>query len=166
MLRLDLARLEREGKLPVEGPLETEGEGWGDLPPRFDGELSATGTAESMPGSSVLVRAHLNGTWVGECPRCLEEVRRAVDEEVALYFASDAKEDDGEVRPMPEGLQELDLEAVFREELVLALPSYVLCRPECAGLCAKCGASLNDGPCGCSTREIDPRWAALDPNKG
>ncbi len=30
------------------------------------------------------------------------------------------------------------------DALALALPMQLLCRPECSGLCAVCGASLND----------------------
>jgi uncharacterized protein len=41
---------------------------------------------------------------------------------------------------------------VVREELALATPGHLLlCRDECAGLCPKCGADLNAGPCACRT---------------
>ncbi len=166
MLKLDLAKLACEGKLSFAGALDTEAPEWGDLSPRFEGALSAEGSAESVAGGAILVRVQVRGLWVGECPSCLEGVAEPVREDLSLYFAPDTTEDDGEVRPIPEGVDTLDLEAVLREELVLALPSYVRCRPDCAGLCAGCGASLNDGPCDCPEREMDPRWAALDPNKG
>ena len=51
---------------------------------------------------------------------------------------------------------------LVREQLLLELPAKPLCREECAGLCPTCGADLNLGPCGCKTRAIDPRWAALE----
>ena len=45
-------------------------------------------------------------------------------------------------------------------DLVLELPLRYLCKPDCKGLCCRCGKNLNDGPCGCQ-KEIDPRLAAL-----
>jgi uncharacterized protein len=50
---------------------------------------------------------------------------------------------------------------MIREELILAVPEYVLCREECRGLCPRCGKDLNEGPCACRP-EPDPRWAALE----
>ena len=36
-----------------------------------------------------------------------------------------------------------------------------LCRPDCRGLCAQCGADLNEGSCGCEAEATDPRLSAL-----
>ena len=44
---------------------------------------------------------------------------------------------------------------------LLELPLAPLCNPDCAGLCATCGANHNLTRCECVTSEIDPRWAAL-----
>jgi uncharacterized protein len=56
----------------------------------------------------------------------------------------------------------LELRAWARDALALALPAQVLCRPECRGLCAICGADLNEaGPEHDHEREPDPRWAKL-----
>lgn len=41
--------------------------------------------------------------------------------------------------------------------LVYATPYVILCKEDCAGLCPRCGADLNEGPCSCGeTDEIDP----------
>src|SRR6185312_14060322 len=56
----------------------------------------------------------------------------------------------------------LDLEPVLRDALVLALPLAPLCRQDCPGLCAECGALLAQaGPEHGHERAIDPRWARL-----
>jgi len=55
----------------------------------------------------------------------------------------------------------IDVTEVVRQQLVLALPIAPRCRDECRGLCPRCGADLNDGPCGCDPREVDPRLDAL-----
>jgi len=45
---------------------------------------------------------------------------------------------------------------------VLALPMSPLCREDCPGLCAECGARLADtGPDHRHDAAVDPRWAAL-----
>ena len=50
----------------------------------------------------------------------------------------------------------------MREHVLLELPLVPLCAPDCQGLCATCGADLNQGPCGCDRTTVDPRWAALE----
>jgi uncharacterized protein len=57
----------------------------------------------------------------------------------------------------------LDLRAWGRDALALALPTQVLCRPDCAGLCAECGADLNRASPehGHGPRQPDQRWAKL-----
>ena len=55
----------------------------------------------------------------------------------------------------------LDLHAWARDALALAVPSNLLCREDCAGLCPVCGANLNEaGPDHHHEPEPDPRWAA------
>ena len=55
---------------------------------------------------------------------------------------------------------QLDLAQLAREDIILALPSKLLCKEDCKGLCPQCGANLNDAPCQCK-KEIDPRLEAL-----
>lgn len=53
-----------------------------------------------------------------------------------------------------------DLEDIINTQFVLNMDSRMLCSEDCRGLCPRCGANLNDGPCGC-TKEPDPRLAVL-----
>ena len=55
----------------------------------------------------------------------------------------------------------IDVTEVVRQAVLLALPLAPRCRDDCPGLCPRCGADLNDGPCGCDPREADPRLDAL-----
>lgn len=55
----------------------------------------------------------------------------------------------------------LDLSEAVRQYVLLALPMQPLCRPDCAGLCVRCGHDLNDGPCDCPPEPLDERWTAL-----
>jgi uncharacterized protein len=49
-----------------------------------------------------------------------------------------------------------------RDAIALALPDQILCREDCAGLCAVCGKDLNVEPHEHADRDVDPRWAALE----
>ena len=55
----------------------------------------------------------------------------------------------------------LDLTEAIRQYTLLAIPMKPLCKANCAGLCPNCGQNLNQGPCNCPPREIDPRWSKL-----
>ena len=113
------------------------------------------------------------GTWVhgtataeavGECSRCLDEVRHNVSAEFqGLFVYADARVEDGEDEP--EDVYEIDgdvidLEELVRDAVVTALPFIPLCEPDCPGLCDQCGARLKDDP-DHAHEVIDPRWSAL-----
>lgn len=55
----------------------------------------------------------------------------------------------------------IDPDDRVREAVLLDFPMVFLCKEDCRGLCAKCGADLNEGDCGCPKKEIDPRLAIL-----
>lgn len=54
----------------------------------------------------------------------------------------------------------VDAGELARTALILGMDTKTLCSEDCKGLCPRCGANLNDGPCGCK-REVDPRLAVL-----
>jgi uncharacterized protein len=99
---------------------------------------------------------------VAECRRCLAETTVPVSDDVQLIFAQsgedEAEEDDVVVIPASE--RELDLRPAMREEWLLAVPAFALCREDCRGLCPSCGADRNTGDCTCLPT-TDPRWDAL-----
>lgn len=55
----------------------------------------------------------------------------------------------------------LDLEELVRTDVLLELPTKVLCSEDCRGLCSQCGKNLNEGSCTCEKKQIDPRLAVL-----
>ena len=57
--------------------------------------------------------------------------------------------------------EKIDLTDLVREQILLDLPTQILCREDCKGLCQKCGANLNEVNCNCAENETDPRWSAL-----
>jgi uncharacterized protein len=55
----------------------------------------------------------------------------------------------------------IDVDEIVKEQILLAVPTRMLCRDECKGICPQCGIDKNTGDCQCVTDETDPRWAAL-----
>lgn len=112
---------------------------------------------EALDGG-VLVQGTLTGRLAGSCRRCLRPVGRAFEIEGAEMYRppSDAWEEGYVLSDTA-----LDLDPMARDLIGLEIPLDSLCRPDCAGLCPRCGADLNEGPCDCP-EEIDPRWSQLD----
>jgi uncharacterized protein len=107
----------------------------------------------------VLVSAVVRAPLAAECGRCLEPFTSEIELTVTELFVYEAEADDEEVRRLDGDL--LDLEPLVHDAVVLALPLNPVCSPDCAGLCATCGARLADVEPGHRHEEIDPRWAAL-----
>lgn len=122
-----------------------------------DEDLGLDLVLEAIEGG-VYVRGTVAGHFIAECRRCLEPTEDRFELPVAELYrpAGDAWEE-GYV--VVEG--KLDLAPVVRDTVLLSLPLNPVCREDCAGLCPRCGANLNEGPCGCPAGEGDPRWSAL-----
>ena len=97
----------------------------------------------------------------GVCDRCagdfVRDVEIPLDVVLVEEFTNEDSEDEG---VFPLEADTADLEDIVRTVFVLNLDSKLLCKPDCKGLCCRCGKNLNDGPCGCQ-KELDPRFAAL-----
>jgi uncharacterized protein len=109
--------------------------------------------------SGYALRLRFEVALEGPCMRCLEPA--------TPRYAIDVREVDqpggGEELESPYVTdQEVDLAAWARDALALALPAQLLCRDDCAGLCAVCGENLNAaGPDHRHEAPPDPRWAKL-----
>ncbi|HEY8001013.1 MAG: YceD family protein [Vicinamibacteria bacterium] len=125
-------------------------------PPLVNGRLEVSRTA-----AGYALRLAFAGEIAGPCMRCLAEARAPL--EVESREVDQPGTDDEELRSPYVTEGELDLGAWAHDALVLAMPQRLLCRPDCAGLCAVCGKSLNDVEPGAHDhpRDPDPRWAKL-----
>lgn len=137
----------------------------------IDAGTALAALTESPVGASVRLESVVEGILatgkVGAeaqltCARCLQTFTSPVSVDVCELFVSEAPAAGAEDDFYPIAGEEIDLEPMIRDALVLALPSNPVCRPECRGMCARCGADLNAGTCSCTEDTTDPRWAALD----
>jgi uncharacterized protein len=107
----------------------------------------------------------------GTCHRCLEpasvEVQFELEEEfhptnpIAGAPVDKVPEEEQDTALLIDERHNLDLSEVVRQGLWLAMPMEMLCRPDCAGLCPRCGGNRSLGECQCEGAAVDPRWAIL-----
>jgi len=115
----------------------------------------------SKTSSGYALRLRFSTDVNGPCVRCLEDAASSV--EIDAREVDQRGTTDEELRSPYVSEGNLDLDRWANDALVLAFPSQPLCRPDCAGLCAVCGESLNDADPEAHRHERggDPRMAKL-----
>lgn len=109
--------------------------------------------------SGYTLRLRYRVTLSGPCARCLDDAAREIEVDAREIDQPGGGE---ELRSPYVAGDDLDLSAWARDALALALPSQILCREECRGLCPICGENLNVGePAHEHERPPDPRFAKL-----
>ncbi len=108
----------------------------------------------------ILVSGPLAGHMRLSCARCLNSFEQDFEVGVQDLFTTSARPGDDEYPLDPHG--SLDIEPMVRDVVMLAMPFSPLCRPDCLGLCERCGGDRNLGQCTCPPEVADARWAALD----
>lgn len=161
MLSYDIRAL-REQAVSVDAELPATDPVWREGDPLPDGSVHVTGRLSAAGPGRFYWHARISGETAGTCRRCLTDARAEVEDEAHFIFAEEAGDevDDPDVYVIDPGAHELDLRPVVREQWLLAAPGFFECRPDCKGLCPRCGADLNAGPCDCPPA-TDGRWDAL-----
>ncbi len=137
---LDLSGLDFCGQAPIVHPVTVEGRVVNRA-----GALTLTGT--------------MNSVLELTCDRCGVPFSREKTVPLDFLLAETLEdEENDEIVLLEDGGLELDQLAT--ETFVLAMDTKNLCSDDCKGLCPKCGANRNLGPCRCRP-EVDPRLAAL-----
>ena len=158
-MRLDLRPILHVpgASLPFDFTLDLSGlDFYGARP--FAHPVRLSGTVRNMADALVLEGA-ADTTLDLVCDRCLKPFQQLLHLPVTTLLAESLEdEENDEIVLLEDGA--VDLDEVFTTALVLSMDSKHLCSEDCKGLCATCGADLNQGPCGCR-KEIDPRLAAL-----
>jgi uncharacterized protein len=130
---------------------------------RVRGEVTFTRT------QGVLADCQYATTMALECGRCLEPatvpVSGSFQEEFAIAFdvrtgAPLAESPDADAFVI-DANHYLDLGEAIRQNVLATAPLQPLCRPDCAGLCARCGQNLNEQACACEASLEDSPFYAL-----
>jgi len=135
----------------LNAPIEAS-PGWND--PRFVRDVAVVGEVYRM-GLDVHFAGHVEGELAVVCGRCLEEFPWKLERSFRFVIVpepegADADEDEGLGHYRGE---ELDLGPLAREQAMLAFEPAWLCSESCRGLCAGCGANLNNEDCRCQSRQ-------------
>ena len=124
-----------------------------------------------LTNRSVLATGQFNTVITTTCSRCLDEFEHPLNFELSVEFFPTGNILGTSPTPINE-IQEadgftigedhvLDLSEALRQNIVLSLPTKPICKPDCAGLCQKCGQNLNHSQCECPQEQSDPRWSPL-----
>lgn len=137
-------------------PYELGGQRYLPVPENVAAELAITrGTSGTTFELRFPARLH------GPCYRCLNDAVLDLSIHAREYQATSPGEAD-ELKTPYVTENRLQLSSWARDALALELPLQILCRPDCAGLCAVCGEDLNENPHEHVDERADPRWAALE----
>jgi uncharacterized protein len=116
-----------------------------------------------------IVKGHFSGAWVMSCARCLETITIPATDTFRIFMSPRFNDAKGKLFNLAmEDLDEselvgdeIDMEAVLREQMILQLPMKPICFPDCRGLCPQCGQNLNKKECNCSTPTTNPGLVKL-----
>ena len=151
-----------EGKsIPIDCALEIEGRAGDDF--EFAAPVKVNGVIRNFGGTIELDAKGVAGLKM-VCDRCAEEFDYTAEFDIVESFKETERFSEENENPdiIYFSGDSINLDEHVYSGLVVSLPGKRLCREDCAGLCPKCGANLNDGPCGCDDRPTDPRFDILD----
>jgi uncharacterized protein len=122
-----------------------------------------------LAGNEVFVNGHVDTRTQVECDRCLKPIELPVNADFELEYISGSEYESSAVAELTEAEMSvsvfdgdaIDVDEIVKEQILLAVPTRMLCREDCKGICPQCGTDMNTGECNCVTEDIDPRWAAL-----
>ena len=103
--------------------------------------------------------ADVDAVAIYVCDRCLCEFEYPLQMHIEATIAESEEDGDSPDIFFLDG-DYIDVGEIIQTSVILDLEQHMLCREDCKGLCEKCGANLNEGPCSCKA-EIDPRLAVL-----
>ena len=165
MLWIDLTRADTEPLVFSERPV---------LAPESGGEdaVSVAGVEieghVERAGEGYLLEGRVKGAARLRCVRCLSEFDFPFAERLELHLLPSSVLPQEEEKRLEMGDPEvrfydepkLDLGEVATEQFALTVPMKPLCAETCRGICSRCGANLNLGPCSCPETK-ENRWAPL-----
>ena len=139
----------------------------------FDGQefhfpfgVHVEAAAKWLEESALTVEISINAKAEAPCARCLKTANLEISGSLGyLYHLQGAEDFDDLDDYMPVEVEYfgrvMDIMPQVYESIFALLPTKVLCREDCKGLCPNCGKDLNEGVCSCEAESVDPRLEAL-----
>ncbi len=139
--RFDMSEVDFFGQCPLKTPVH------------------AVGRVYSRAGI-VTLSVECRCEYTAPCDRCGNTTVKVYTVPIERVLVSQLENDENDEIILLQDFK-LDFYELVFTEVVLAMPNKHLCSEDCKGLCQVCGKNLNDGPCGCATKSVDPRLSAL-----
>ena len=137
---MDLSDLEFSGRYPVSREVTVEGEAYSSADV-LHLDLTARTTLDAV------------------CDRCGKAFSQDKEVPYSCMLAQELQDEDNDEIVLLEQ-DKVDVGELARTAFILGMDTKTLCSEDCKGLCPRCGADLNLGPCSCK-KETDPRLAVL-----
>lgn len=119
------------------------------------GDLSGITLLEPVTGHFVLsnlgIGYQLSGTFATKvsqpCVRCLEPVIQNIEFDVNETYLLDTGDEPEQEDVFSLASDILDVSDIVRQNLLVEVDEFPLCREDCKGLCPVCGVDLNKTTC-------------------
>lgn len=133
----------------------------------LDAELTQYENETSEPPRRLKLTGEVRFTVIEECAKCLAPASRECDnsfetmidleEMTSTALDLEIPSEEGGVHRSDD---QLDLTHEITQRIYLEAPSLIYCKPDCLGLCPRCGENLNEAECGCN-RLVGGKFDAL-----
>ena len=117
----------------------------------FHSPVEVRGRIANHAGAVVL-NMQIDFSLLVTCDRCLKESVRAFSyqtEHLVVRFLNDEENEENYIIAKAESI---DIAEIAVADLLLELPSKMLCKEDCKGLCPVCGCDRNITDCNCMTK--------------
>ena len=161
-MTIDVSTILKElgGKIDINGDVEMSDTDFLGEMYHFNEPVKVSGSV-SNNGKSLILKANCTGHMTTQCARCMKDIVVDIDFDIDENLA----QDDGSVSSDDDVILfedvKIDIDDIVANNFLMNVEGKYLCSEDCKGLCQHCGADHNEGDCGCSQENIDPRWAAL-----
>ena len=127
---------------------------------KFDSDIEVEGTFV-VDNDNVYIDSNLEYSIIFQCDRCLADVKKDFSVRCMASFYMLGEEAVDGYYPYTNNL--VDMTLPVQQEIVLNLPTRVLCSQDCKGLCSVCGKNLNEGSCDCNESQNIENYTPNNP---
>lgn len=115
----------------------------------FSGPVSVKGSLSNRAGI-VSLNYTAAFTLNAVCDRCLEEFERPFEQSFSHILVNSLNSEDVNDEYVLTENDMLDMDELAVNDILLQMPSKMLCKDDCKGLCHHCGTNLNYNECNCN----------------
>lgn len=113
----------------------------------FTSDINIEGTFV-VDNDNVYIDSILTYSIKFQCDRCLADVNKDFKIKLTASYYLEGEEEIEGYYPYNNNL--VDLKEPAFQEIILNLPTRILCKPDCKGICPVCGINLNESSCDCA----------------